>query len=209
MMSQILVGKACDTALDSNTLNMMFRFRHKVFYERLGWDVGNENGMERDFYDQLNPIYMVARNHHNEIEACTRLLPTTGAYMLKNTFPQLLCGRVAPHDPLVWELSRFAVLPSSSTQQSQAILNNLTFEMLRSIYNFAQQRGIKRYILVTSAALERLLKRTGLPLYRFENHKAQYVGKVLTVVCWLEVNELFWRVIHENCIPPHQERVAA
>jgi acyl homoserine lactone synthase len=208
-MSQILVGQACGTTLNSNTLNMMFRFRHKVFYERLGWDVGNENGMERDFYDQLNPIYIVAQNHRNEIEACTRLLPTTGPYMLKNTFPELLRGEEPPHDPLIWELSRFAVLPSNSLQQSQATLSSLTFDMLRSIFHLAQQHGIQKYILVTSAALERLLKRTGLPLYRFENHDPQYVGKVLTVVCWLDVNEYFWRVIYENCILSHQESVAA
>ena len=208
-MNQILVANAVDPILGRDTLNKLFRFRHKVFYEHLGWDVGTENGMERDFYDQLNPIYMVARNHRNEIEACARLLPTSGSYMLKDTFPQLLCGEEAPQDPLIWELSRFAVVPSNSTEYTQAILSSLTFDMLRSIYNFARQHGIQRYILVTSAALERLLKRAGLPLYRFGNHKAQYVGKTLTVVCWLDINERFWQIINNNSTPYHQDRVAA
>ena len=139
-MHQILVGHAHDPILDSKTLNKMYCFRHKVFYERLGWDVGNENGMERDYFDELDPIYMLARNYHNEIEACWRLLPTTGPYMLKDTFPQLLCGDEAPHDPVIWELSRFAVLPSDSTEQTQATLNLLTFDMIRSVYDFAQQQ---------------------------------------------------------------------
>lgn len=208
-MRQILVGQANGVTLDSNILNRMFQFRHKVFYKRLGWDVGNEKGMERDRYDRLNPIYIVSRNHNNEVEACTRLLPTTGSYMLKNTFPQLLSGEAAPCHPLIWEISRFAVLPIHSTQITQATLNTLTFEMLRSLYFYADQQRIQKFILVTSAALERLLKRTGLPLYRFGNHKAQYVGKVLTVVCWLDVNEHFRQAISEKSAPLHQERVAA
>ena len=208
-MHQILVGHADDPILDSNTLNKMYCFRHKVFYERLGWDVGNENGMERDFYDELNPIYMLAQNHRYEIEACTRLLPTTGPYMLKDTFPQLLCGEEAPQDPIIWELSRFAVLPCNSSKYTQAVLNSLTYDMLKTFYDFGQQQGIQRYILVTSAALERLLKRAGLPLYRFGSRKTQHVGKVLTVVCWLDVNEQFRQFVYKNCLSLHQDRVAA
>jgi acyl homoserine lactone synthase len=187
----------------------MYCFRYKVFYERLGWDVGNENGMERDFYDELDPIYMLARNYQNEIEACWRLLPTTGPYMLKDTFPQLLCGDEAPQDPVIWELSRFAVLPSDSTEQTQATLNLLTFDMIRSVYDFAQQHGIQRYITVTSVALERLLKRTGLPISRFGNHKAQRVGKVLTVACWVDINEQFRNVVYSEYDAQTAPRVAA
>ena len=209
MMNQILVGQARDAVIDGNTLNQLFRFRYKVFHERLGWDVRIENNMEQDAYDELNPTYIVAKNRRKEIEACTRLLPTTGPYMLKDTFPQLLCGNEAPADPLIWELSRFAVLPSNHTEYTQAILNSLTFDMLRSLYEFAHQRGIQQYILVTSAALERLLKKTGLPLYRFGNRKTQYVGKVLTVVCWLDINEQFRQAVYKNYTPAVEERVAA
>jgi acyl homoserine lactone synthase len=209
MMNQILVGRAHDSILDSSTLNKMFRFRYKVFYERLGWDVGHENGMERDLFDELNPMYMIARNHFNEVEGCWRLLPTTGPYMLKDTFPQLLCGDAAPQDPVIWELSRFAVLPSDSTEHDQVALNSLTLDMIRYVYDFAQQHGIRRYITVTSVALERLLKRTGLPIYRFGNYKAQRVGKVLTVACWVDINEQFRQVVHNSQAPIPQDRVAA
>jgi len=208
-MNQILIANASNPILDRDILNKMFRFRHKVFYERLGWEVGNENGMERDFYDEMDPVYIVARNHDEEIEACWRLLPTTGPYMLKDTFPQLLCGDAAPQDPNIWELSRFAVLPSDSTEHTQAILNSLTFDMIRSVYDFAQQHNIQRYITVTSAALERLLKRTGLPIYRFGGHKPLRVGKIMTVACWVDINEQFRQVVYINHTPIHQDRVAA
>ncbi len=208
-MHQVLVGHAHDPILDSNTLNKMYRFRHKVFYERLGWDVVNENGIERDFYDELNPIYMIARNYRNEVEACSRLLPTTGRYMLKDTFPQLLCGNEAPQNPLIWEVSRFAVLPDDRIERIQVTVNSLTFSMLRSFYDLARQHNIQRYILVTSASLERLLKRTGLPISRFGNHKAQRVGKVLTVACWVDINEQFRQAVYKNYKPTAEARIAA
>jgi acyl homoserine lactone synthase len=208
-MHQILVGYAHDPIFDSNTLNKMYCFRHKVFYERLGWDVGNENGIERDFYDELNPIYMVAQNNQNEVEACSRLLPTTGRYMLKDTFPQLLRGNEAPQNPLIWEVSRFAVLPNDKIERIQVTVNSLTFDMLRSFYDLARRHNIQRYILVTSASLERLLKRTGLPISRFGNHKAQRVGKVLTVACWVDINEQFRNVVYSNHAASGISRIAA
>lgn len=208
-MNQILIANASNPILGSDTLNKMFRFRHKVFYERLGWEVGNENGMERDFYDEMDPVYIVARDHNEEIEACWRLLPTTGPYMLKNTFPQLLCGEGAPQDSNIWELSRFAVLPSNSTERTQAVLNSLTFDMIRSVYDFARQNNIQRYITVTSAALERLLKRTGLPIYRFGGHKPQRVGKIMTVACWVDINEQFRDVVYSSYSTPETARIAA
>ena len=208
-MHQILIAKANDRDLDSNTLNGMFKFRHKVFYERLGWEVDGANGIERDYYDELNPVYMVAKNHCQVVEGCWRLLPTTGPYMLKDTFPQLLCGAKAPQDPAIWEMSRLAVMPSSSQECAQVALNTITFAMIRSVYDFSNLHGIQKYILVTSVALERLLKRIGFPIYRFENHKAQYVGKVLTVACWVDINNQFRDVIYKNYTPAMPDRVAA
>ena len=53
-----------------------------------------------------------------------------------------------------------------------------------------------QFVTVTSVALERLLKRTGLPIRRFGDGKAQRVGKVLTVACWVDINEQFAGVVY-------------
>lgn len=208
-MHHILLAKANDKALDSKTLYGMFRFRHKVFYETLGWDVESLNGMERDCYDELNPVYMVAKNLHQDIEGCWRLLPTTGPYMLKDTFPQLLCGEEAPQDPVIWELSRLAVMPTHSQERAQVAFNTLTFAMMQCVVDFAEQHSIKQYILVTSVALERLLKRTGIPIYRLGNHKAQKVGKILTVACWIDINDQTRKAVYSNHAASDISRIAA
>jgi len=208
-MHQILLAKAGDRHLDNRTLNAMFRFRHKVFHERLGWEVPVQDGIERDSYDDLEPIYLVAKNAYGEVEGCWRLLPTTGPYMLKDTFAQLLGGDPAPQDPTIWEMSRLAVLPSRSHERVQVALNPITFDLIRTVYEFSVRNGIRQYVLVTSVAVERLLTRIGFPIHRFAGHKPQYVGKVRTVACYLDINEQFRQAVYENCSATVSNRAAA
>jgi acyl homoserine lactone synthase len=67
--------------------------------------------------------------------------------------------------------------------------------MIRSLLPFAEEHGIRHYVFVTSVALERLVTRIGLPLRRFGDGQAQRVGKVLSVACWLDVNEQFRQAV--------------
>ena len=187
-MNGIIVAGPSDPALNRSTMLDMYRFRHKVFHDRLGWEVASCFGMEIDVFDALNPVYVVARNEEARVEGCWRILPTTGPYMLKDTFPQLLRGESAPEETEIWELSRFAVESTDAGDLAQGNLSLVTFEMMRSIVDFAYRWGIRQYVTVTSVAVERLMKRAGIPLRRFGDCKAERVGKVLSVACWIDVD---------------------
>lgn len=206
-MTEIVVAKAEDCRANHDFLHRLFRFRHNVFYERLGWEVAHENGEERDDYDEINPVYIVAKNRCGEIEGCVRLLPTTGSYMLRDTFPQLLCGHPAPQNAAVWELSRLAVVPASEHTHGKRALHSLTLKMMQAMVRFANQQGIRRYVVVTSASFERLLIRIGLPIYRFQGLAPQRIGKVLTVACCVEINNQTYRSVQNTEInaPEHKE----
>lgn len=199
-MSEIVMGGGELPGFDAMTMRGMFAFRHQVFFNKLGWDVETRNELEYDLFDTLNPVYMLAKRQQGGIEGCWRLLPTTDAYMLKDTFPQLLQGESPPCDLHVWELSRFAVdagdEPVVEPGAVQAPLNSVTMEMIRRLYDFARERQVERFVTVTSVALERLLKRTGLPICRLGNGRAQKVGRVLTVACWVDVNQQFADVVY-------------
>lgn len=188
-MEQILLGKATEKHMDWDALYGMYRLRHTVFHERMGWDVETYDGLERDAFDDIDPVYMVARAGRRQINACWRILPTEGPYMLKDTFPELLRGEPAPQAPDVWELSRFAVTPTSSDDCRQANFSGVTFKMMRNVLDFARDRGIRSYVTVTSVSLERMLRKTGIPLRRLGDGKAQRIGKVLSVACHIDVNE--------------------
>ncbi len=195
-MSAIELGGGNFQGFDAETLRRMFAFRRQVFSDRLGWEVGTHDDLEFDLFDTMNPVYMLARDNKGEIEGCWRLMPTTDIYMLKDTFPQLLRGEAVPSDSHVWELSRFAVDAGEATGPVQAPLNTVTYEMIQRLYEFARTCGVKRFVTVTSVALERLLKRTGLPITRLGDGKAQKVGRVLSVACWVEVNQQFANVVY-------------
>ena len=197
-MSAIELGGGNFQGFDAETLRRMFAFRRQVFSDRLGWKVGTHDDLEFDLFDTMNPVYMLARDNHGDIEGCWRLMPTTDIYMLKDTFPQLLRGEPVPSDSRVWELSRFAVDACESAGPVQAPLNAVTYEMIRRLYEFARTCGVERFVTVTSVALERLLKRTGLPITRLGDGKAQKVGRVLSVACWVEVNQQFADVVYSG-----------
>ncbi len=197
-MIQVIASGSDEGQQDLPLLKSMFRFRHKVFFERLGWQVSSRDGLEQDRFDDLGPVYMVAGGHRREVEGCWRLLPTAGPYMLEETFPQLLRGRPAPKRSDIWEISRFAVLPGEGSSRKQAHLCALTFDLLRAGLEFAESRGIRHYVFVTTVAVERLMKRAGLPLRRFGDGRAQKVGKVLSVACWIDIDEETRRAIHDG-----------
>lgn len=188
-MAQISMGQGSDASMSTQQLDGMFKLRNVIFKERLGWDVESRGGREVDHFDELDPVYMVSQTQRDAVEGCWRLLPTTGPYMLKDVFPQLLRGEAAPDADAIWELSRFAVSPSSAEDRRQVNFSPVTFEMMREVVTYGMSCGIQQYVAATSVSLERMLRRIGIPMRRFGDGKAVRIGKVLSVAIWIDVNQ--------------------
>ena len=195
-MNEVTIDYANSNKLSPNLVQSMFNLREKVFKGRLGWDVTSIDGKEKDEFDDINPVYMLSSNTSNQLEGCWRLLPTLGPYMLKDVFPQLLRGEEIPEDEHIWELSRLAVAPQSEHYRMKANLNEVTFDMFRNVYDFAVENNIKRYVVVTSAAIERLLRQVGIPTQRFGDGKLTRIGKVTSVCVWVDINEQFRQAVY-------------
>lgn len=173
-MENLLILPSEIAQADPILLDGMFRLRHEVFKERLGWDVTSQNRRERDGYDALSPVYLIYRSARG-VEGCWRLLPTTGPYMLKDVFNALLDGAEAPERPDVWEISRFAVLPGRDGARdhhpgrrydSLAAVHQITCWMLIYLIEFARKNGIRRIVAASDVRFERILHRAGLPTVR-------------------------------------------
>lgn len=173
----------------------MHQLRAEVFAQRLGWDVHvTADGLEIDSFDALpGAKYILAQAEDGAVDACWRLLPTSGPYMLKDThpFPELLHGQPAPAAADVWELSRFAVASdrmaaSDSAGTFQFGFGEMSVALMREAALFAQANGIARYVTVTTAAIERIMKKLGLSVHRMG--PPQRIGSVLTVACVIEVD---------------------
>ena len=89
----------------------MFTDRALQFRDRLGWDVPvDANGCERDAYDSVNPMYVIATTPTGRHAGSMRILPTCGRTMVADHFSHLADG-VQIASPLVWETTRYCISP--------------------------------------------------------------------------------------------------
>lgn len=148
-------------------LAAMHRLRKRVFHDRLGWDVQLVGDMEVDIYDSLDAHYLVAMDADGEeARMCVRFLPTTGRYMLADTFPVLLHGEPAPRAAALWESSRFAVDLGQRSGGSNRGVSTEMCALLAAMNELALHKGWAEIITVTDVIIERLIKRAGYPLRR-------------------------------------------
>ncbi|WP_205700990.1 acyl-homoserine-lactone synthase [Jeongeupia sp. USM3] len=141
------------------------RFRHKVFVQRLGWELpGVSNGLESDQYDRADTLYITLRSAQDEVVGCARLLSTTGPYLLKDHFPQLLGSAHVPCSSKVWELSRLAAdrPAGAGAGEFEWAIHRLLAETVRVAY----EKGAHQLIGVTYASMERLFGRIGVKAHR-------------------------------------------
>ena len=186
-MKQIVIEQEKEP-LKNPLVNDMYRLRHETFIGRLDWEINSIDGMERDQFDDLLPYHIAVQNKQGGIDGCWRALPTTGDYMLKDVFPELLQGEQAPQQSEVWEISRFAVRRGTADQY-KGMMSEVTVAMVRSFLELAQQKNIRAYVAVTTVACERLLRQLGVSLRRMGNGRALQVGKERSVALWIEVND--------------------
>jgi acyl homoserine lactone synthase len=176
-----------DARQQASQLDGMFRLRHEVFKERLDWEVGSAGGKERDMFDDLDPVYIVCE-HEDQVLGSWRLLPTTGPYMLKDVFPELLYGQPAPQAPDVWEISRFAVSKRVVGNDSLGTIKTVTNLLLEQLFSFAAQRNISRIVAVADVRFERILKRAGLLTQRYG--APMQIGVTKAISGYADVSEL-------------------
>lgn len=184
------------TVLDKNNLGHhlsrvleMHRLRKEVFHDRLGWSVAVSGDLEVDEYDALGPVYVLSETPRGEVLGTVRLLPTTGPYMLRNTFASLLDGAEAPASEFMWEASRFAV--GRDCVKGDAGLACATYELLIGVLQFGLANDIEAILCVVDLRMERVLRRAGWPMQRLGSERR--IGSTIALAGRLEVSE---RLLH-------------
>ncbi len=164
----------------------MHRLRYRVFKDRLDWDVHVSGDMEIDEFDALHPAYLLQRASSGRIQGCVRLLPSIGPTMLRDAFPMLLDGTVAPAIPNIWESSRFALdIPADEMKAAHGIAS-ATYELFAGMIEFGLSRQLTNIVTVTDARMERILRRVGWPLQRIG--KPHILGNTLAVAGHVEIS---------------------
>lgn len=170
----------------ADELAEMYRLRHRVFKQRLEWDVQVSGDMEIDEFDTLHPSYLLQRAGNGRIQGCVRLLPSTGPTMLRDTFAALLAGHPAPACSTVWESSRFALDLECDSPKAACGLAQATYELFAGMIEFGLSRQLTRIVTVTDVRVERILRRAAWPLLPIGEPRA--LGTTRAVAGYLDVS---------------------
>lgn len=127
----------------------MYRMRHKIFYEELGWDVTSDNGLEYDQFDRPDTVYILYLEGDRVI-GTWRLLPTTQPYMMSHVFSDLLPGE-PPSDKATWELSRYAIDMPEITSRAHFRLVGGT--MFCALCEFCMSAGVMELVAVQEPSI--------------------------------------------------------
>ena len=131
----------------------MFRDRADQFKTRLGWDVDiNDQGHERDAYDDMNPLYVIWELPDGTHGGSMRFLPTTGAVMVNDHFSDLLGGGTIS-SPVIWECTRFCLARNADAKVAGALMLG-GGEIMQGF-------GIKHFVGVFDARMVRIYRLIG------------------------------------------------
>lgn len=169
----ILVIDALNRDRFDSVIDDMFKLRARVFHDRLGWEVSVQDGRERDMFDNLDPVYLVALDETYNVVGCNRMLQTTGPHMLTDVFQDILMGEPPLRSATVWENTRFCIdteylrKPGTSYSARYAAC-----ELMAGITEYAYDSGITDIINVVDPTMDRILK-------RYHNAPYGYLGQTV------------------------------
>ncbi len=173
----LLTAYESEFEIHSDIFEQMYRLRARQLGERRGWRVKVENGMEKDRFDTLNPLYICVTDDNRKLLASLRLLPTTGPHMLSDVFPEVMGDAGIVRHPLILESSRFCVDTNATKKFGPEGINHVTRELLYGLFSTAHSAGIKNIISVYDVFVERILRRAGCqfdrlgPVVKYDNLK--------------------------------------
>lgn len=181
-------------------LREMYRLRREVFADRHGWSVNVRDGLERDPYDLMAPIYGLCIGPEGRLDGCWRLLPSSGPTLFKDVpvFRQLVDGAV-PDATTVWEATRFAIrLPDpGQTGQGLGRVHTVTGLLLEAMLGAGLDHGIDRMVAICELPFERLLQRCGLETRRLGQPVA--IGNAPAVAGYFDASEDNLMRVRERC----------
>jgi acyl-homoserine lactone synthase len=117
-LMKLLVLTGTQLALDVPLQTAVFRRRHQVFVEKLGWEaIRRPDGLEVDEFDTPEAVHVIVVDSNTsddpKILSYTRLLPTTAPHLLSSVYPELMGDRQQdiPVGEDIWEWTRTLPVP--------------------------------------------------------------------------------------------------
>ena len=154
-MLATILGAATHDCFD--IMEQVWRFRHRQFVERLGWEACRRaDDREIDQFDGDEAIHLpliVA----SEVVGYSRLLPTLKPHLLSDVYPNLMDGADWPRGARIFEWTRCIAEVSDKTIAGVPISHIL----MTGVMEYCLVSGIEMLLVETHPKLVNLLLTTG------------------------------------------------
>jgi acyl homoserine lactone synthase len=159
-MIALLPGES--RALFPRLANDMYDLRLSAARSRLDRPLGAVNRLSVvDYFDSLDPLYVLALNDAERVVGALRLLPTMGATMLNDAFAATAPERPRIESPLIWEASRLSLEALENGQAQQKIIDRAIGEIGVALNEIAQSAALTHVIGVFDSGAHRSLSCRG------------------------------------------------
>lgn len=138
-------------------LTQMWKDRHALFVDQLGWALTTDGIHEKDTYDKDDTIYIVSINNEGELQGSFRLLPTNKPHLMSDHFENL-CAEGILRGDTIWEVSRFY---STTPPKRNLLRNQCAGDLLTGMMEYALIMGVSHYTFVVSMAIFPLVLQAG------------------------------------------------
>jgi acyl homoserine lactone synthase len=157
----IVVIESHNAGRHAKLLTEMFRLRARVFRDKMNWDVDVVDGMERDKYDDEQPVYIVLTDEdQQQVLGSLRLLPTTGPTLLKDTFSDTLPDAVNLTAPTIWECTRLCIDDQLVGERPENLMMASAL-LIEGLGEVALRSGIETILGVFEPLMLRVYRRIG------------------------------------------------
>jgi len=114
----VIVLEGRDRRRQHRYFDQLFRLRHQIFIKGRGWSLPSVNDCEIDQYDVDEAVYLLDLADDDTIQGSVRMTPSEKCSLLADYFPHLVESGESPRSPLVYECTRYIVLPAQKSRES-------------------------------------------------------------------------------------------
>ena len=169
-------------------LHAMHRIRGDVFYKRLNWDVSISDGLEKDIFDEQNPLHLLSVDElSGSVRGSVRMLPTTGPNMLRDVFPNLMIDGEIIESATIWECSRFSIAKNCDATTPGQLVSGVAGELLAAVVKIGLNAGLTEALGVFDARMIRIFRAAGYPPLLVGS--PQRIGSFMTYAGLFEISE--------------------
>src|SRR6185312_8149319 len=136
-----------NAVLYKDALESMFRLRHRIFVERMGWEaLRKPDGIEKDQFDTPDAVYLILQDDNGEVIGSHRLLPTVKPHLFSELFADMCNVRGVKRGPNVYELNRTCVDEDRLDRKKQEWARQ---QIISGLVEFSARAGIDQVTILT------------------------------------------------------------